>query len=245
MPHRAGALSAVAGGVLLASTLAGCGAGPTRVAAASSSAPASASSTATQPADLSRGLLPAPAFGADATVTALTVQQVQQGTGVAGGSLKDARITPEACATLVRSVQLGAGAKPSGAAAEVARKGTATSAEVLAVSDAAQTLVSSVGTAVATCPRATVTSPDGGTATITFSTFDVPRLGDGSAGIAVTTEVTPPGGKQVTVPALVGLAVDGKRLVGLVSTSPGAAPDQGAFRDLMTKAFSTQHDALG
>ncbi|MGZ4670984.1 MAG: hypothetical protein ACXVX3_20840, partial [Blastococcus sp.] len=216
---RGSALAVVAGGVLVASTLAGCGAGKTS-SAASSSAPSSAASSATKASDLARGLLPAQAFGADAAVSTLTVQQLQQGTGMAGGSLQGAQITPEACAALVRSTHPGGGDKLSGAAAEVARQGTSTTAEVLAVSDEAKTLVSAVDAAIGTCPQVQVTAPSLGTATISFSTFDVPKLGDGSAGIAFTTVATVPGGQQVSVPALLGLAVDGKRLVTLVTADP-------------------------
>jgi hypothetical protein len=133
-----------------------------------------------------------------------------------------------------------------GAAAEVAKEGTSGTVEVLAVSDKAKELVSGVGAAIAACPQAQVTLPQGGSGTISFQQFDVPKLGDGSAGIAFTTVATAPGGQQVTVPALVGFAVDGDRLVTLLSVAPqGAAPDQGTFTALLQKAFETQKRKLG
>jgi hypothetical protein len=233
----------VAGTAALATVLAGCAGSGGGKAAASSSVPKSSASPS-QGADLAPGLLPADAFGSGAAVTSITVQQLQQGTGLAGGSLQGAQISPEACAALVKSTRP-QGDQLRGAAAEVAREGTSGTVELLAVSDHAKELVSGVGAAIAACPQAQVTLPQGGSATITFQKLDVPKLGDGSAGVSFTTVGTAPGGRQVTVPALLGFAVDGDRVVTLITAAPqGPAPDQAAFTALLQKAFQVQKDKL-
>jgi hypothetical protein len=212
---------------------------------ASSSAPSSSESASAQ--DLTPGLLPADAFGAGATVTSITAQQLQQGSAagpMAGGALKGATITPEACAAAVKSTQPPAGDLP-GLAAQAATDpstGTAT-VEVLAEGDGVTDAVSQVADQIAACPQATITSPQF-TATITFEPLDVPDLGDGSAGISFTTTAQTAGGQQVTVPALVGLVADGDRLLALTTVSQQAAPDPAAFTALLQKAYETQADAL-
>lgn len=228
----------------IATVLAGCaGSGGGKAAASSSSAPKSSASPS-KAADLAPGLLPASAFGSGAAVTSITVQQLQQGTGLAGGSLQGAQITPESCAALVKSTQP-QGDELKGAAAEVAKQGTSATIEVLAVSDKAKDLVSGVDAAIAACPQAQVTLPQGASATITFQRVDAPKLGDGSAALSFTTVGTAPGGQQVSVPALVGFAVDGNRVVTLISAAPGAAPDQATFTALLQQAYQVQKDKLG
>lgn len=238
---RSGWAAAVVAAGTLATTLAACaGSGGGKTAGSSSASSASPS----EAADLAPGLLPSDAFGSGAAVTSITVQQLQQGTGLAGGgSLQGAQITPQACAALVKASQP-QGDQLKGAAAEVARQGASGTVEVLAVADKAEELVSGVDTAIAVCPQAQVTLPQG-SATISFRKVDVPTLGDGSAAVSFTTVATGPGGKQVTVPALLGFAVDGDRLVTLVSAAPdGAAPDQAAFTALLQKAYQVEKDKL-
>lgn len=227
----------------LATVLAGCAGSGGGKSAASSSA-SSSSAAPSKAADLAQGLLPASAFGGGAAVTSIAVQQLQQGTGLAGGSLQGAQITPASCAALVQSTQP-QGDRLKGAAAEVAKQGTSATVEVLAVSDKAKDLVSGVDAAIAACPQAQVTLPQGGSATISFQRVDAPKLGDGSAAVSFTTVGTAPSGQQLTVPALLGFAVDGNRVVTLISADPqGAAPDQATFTSLLQKAFQVQKDKL-
>jgi len=190
--------------------------------------------------DLSAGLLPQDAYGAGAVVTPVTESDVAA-SGTSTG-LEGATITPESCAAAVQKSQ------PSledldGFAAQTATTGTTISVEVItqgAPGDPAADLAS----AVQTCPQATVTSPELGSATITFATLDVPSLGDGSAALTYTTVVTGPDGTQLTIPAQVGVAVDGDRAVTLVSTSIGGTLDPAAFSALLTQAFEYQSDQL-
>lgn len=240
---RTGWAAAVVAAGTLATALAGC-AGSGGKSAASSSASSSKASP-TKGADLARGLLPADAFGTGAAVTSITVQQLQHGTGLGGGSLQGAQITPPACAALVQSTQP-QGDQLKGAAAEVAKQGTSATVEVLAVSDKAKELASGVDAAIAACPQAQLTLPQGGSATISFQKVDVPKLGDGSAAISFTTVATAaPGGQQLSVPALVGFAVDGDRLVTLLTAAPqGQAPDPAPFTALLQKAYQVQKDKL-
>jgi hypothetical protein len=243
-PSRLSALAA-AGAAGLA--LAACADGGSGGAAAGSPSSAPASSSAAQssaPADLTPGLLPAEAFGPGATVTQVTAQQLQQGTGVAGQSMQDAQITPAACDAAVKSTQPATGDLPGMVAQVAVDQATASSTvEVLAQGDGVTDHVSTLSDQIAACPQATVTTPQF-TATITFAPLDLPDLGDASAGISFSTAVSTPDGQQVTVPALLAFAVDGDRLVGLTTVTQGAAPDPAAFTALLQKAYDTQADAL-
>jgi len=216
-------------------------------AAARSSSSAPASSPAAEssgPEDLTPGLLPAEAFGPGATVTQVSAQQLQQGSGVAGRSVADAEITPAACDAAVKSTQPPSGDLP-GLVAQVAvdQAAGSTTVEVLAQGEGVTGAVSQVADQIAACPQATLTTPQF-TATITFTPLDVPDLGDGSAGISFTTAVSTPGAAPVTVPALLAFVADGDRLVALTTVTEGAAPDPAAFTALLQQAFRTQADAL-
>jgi hypothetical protein len=177
-------------------------------------------------------------------VTQVSAQQLQQGTGVAGESVRDAQITPPACDAAVKSTQPPSGDLP-GMVAQVAvdQASGSSTVEVLAQGDGVTGTVSQVADQIAACPQATLTTPQF-TATITFTPLDVPDLGDGSAGISFTTAVSTPGAAPVTVPALLAFVVDGDRLVALTTVSEGAAPDPAAFTALLQQAFRTQADAL-
>lgn len=213
---------------------------------ASSSSSSSSSSSASAPSssggadDLTAGLLPEDAFGAGATVSPVTEADVAAGS--AAGSLEGATITPESCAQAVQKSQ------PSiedldGFAAQAASSGTTITVEVItqgAPGDPAADLAS----AVQLCPQATITSPEIGTATITFALLDVPDIGDGSAALTYTTTVTGPDGSQLAIPAQVGVAVDGDRAVTLLSTSVGGTLDPAAFAELLRQAYEYQADQL-
>lgn len=190
--------------------------------------------------DLEAGLLPQSAYGAGAVVS--PVSEADVAAGSANSSLEGATITPEACAAAVQKSQ------PSvedidGFAAQTATSGTTISVEVI-TQGAPGDPVADLASAVQTCPQATISSPELGSATITFATLDVPDLGDGSAAITYTTVVTGPDGSQLSIPAQVGVVADGDRAVTLVSTSLGGTLDATAFGELLRQAYEYQSEQL-
>ncbi len=236
----------VAGGAAV-SLLAGCG-GNDADPAADSSGPASSSAAETSAPDLASGLLTAEAFGPDARVVAVSPEQLSAGAGL-GALGKDLTVKPAECAPAVQGTQpdldvfddiAGVTAtSPAGASVEILLRGGPTS-------DAVDVLAA----AVESCPQAQISSPEIGTATVTFDRLPVPDLGDGAIGLRFTTSVALPDGSQVTVPALLGLFEDGDRLGVLTTlgdpTDPNPpAPDPAAFTTLLQDAYEAQADALG
>ena len=244
-------------GLLGAAVLAGCGssevegtASPVESPAPSSSSSAPATeSTSAGPEDLSAGLLPADAFGAGAQVTPITGDQLlaQQG-GLGGGlaGLEDVTVTPESCAPAVKGMQPGLD-DLTGLAAQTAVSGTSAVVEVLAAGAAVAGTLEDFDKSLTECPEATITSPQIGTATVTFSPLEVPDLGDGSAALTMELTLDGPDGQPLTVPVLIGVALDGDRLVNLTATDPtgGGGQDPAAFGQLLQQAYDHQHDALG
>lgn len=242
--RRPRVLLAAAGVVLLA----GCGGGNGPVEAADSSAPTTTSAAETSAPDLASGLLTAESFPDDATVVAVSLEQLRAGAGL-GALGKDFTVTPPECAPAVQ------GAQPDLEAFEDVTGLSATSpagvtVEVLLRGGPTTGAVDVLGTAVERCPEAQISSPQIGTATVTFEELPVPDLGDGAIALRFTTAVTLPDGTQTSVPALIGVFEDGDRLGLLTSltdpTTPGApAPDPAAFTDLLEQAYQVQADALG
>ncbi|MGY1703372.1 hypothetical protein ACI79C_02270 [Geodermatophilus sp. SYSU D00697] len=235
----------LAAGVAAGAVLSGCAEdGGGQEAAATGSSPAAASSSAGAGTDLTPGLLPAEAFGADAQVTPVTEQQLAQGAMAATGSMAGAQITPEACAAAVKGTQPQVD-QFDDLAAQVAVRGTTTTVELLSLGGPVDDAVSQLTEQIADCPEAQVSSPEIGTATITFTEIDVPDVGDDAAGVSFTTVATTPGGAQVTVPSLIGLVRDGDRLVTLVATDPKGGPlDEAAFTALLQQAHDVQAEQL-
>jgi hypothetical protein len=242
------ALLITAGLAAAATALSGCAAGASGQAAAGSSAasgPASATSAALDGvADLSAGLLPAEACGAGG-VAPITRDQLQQQLGVVGGARGGVTVAPEGCAEAVQ------GTLPTldglgGLAAELAKTpgGTGMTVEVLAAGDAVAGSVARLSAGVAACPKATLTAPQG-TATVTFQPVQAPQLGDGAAAVSFTTTVTGTSGQAYTVPAIVGMVQDGRRVVTLVTTYSNGAGDPAPFLALLQQAYQHQADALG
>ncbi|TFV62681.1 UNVERIFIED_ORG: hypothetical protein E4P37_16585 [Bacillus sp. AZ43] len=233
--------------------LGACGGGSGDEEAAATSEPPS-SATESEP-DLASGLLPAEAFGADASVVAVTAEQLQQGAGLAAAGAEGLQISPEECAAAVE------GAQPTfddfdDVAAQSATTGSGTTVEVLVRGGPTEGTVDALGAAAERCPQAQVTSPEVGQATITFETLPVDDLGDGAAMLRYTTVVALPDGSQVSVPAVIGAVEDGDRLLVLMNLEtsslgtgdPGAPAtplDPAAFADLLAQAYETQADALG
>lgn len=244
--RRARGAFALAASVALA---AGCGSGEDAV----SSASASGSSLAEAPEapDLASGLLAAEAFGPDASVVAISPEQLAHGAGLAASDAEGLQITPEDCAVAVGSAQ------PDfddfdDVAAVSATTGSATTVEVLVRGGPTTDTVGQLAEAAARCPQAQITSPDIGSATITFEPLEVADLGDAAALLRYTTAVALPDGTQATVPALIGAVQDGDRVLvlmnletsGSASGSVGATADPGAFADLLEQAYQAQDEAL-
>jgi hypothetical protein len=234
---------ALLAGAVTVGVLTGCGGGSADSADAGSSSSTSASSSAgeTASADLAAGLLPAEAFGTDATVTPVSAEELEAGAGLAEDGLQ---ITPESCAAAVKGTQPQVD-DYAAAAAETATVGAMTTAEVLLQGGPTDDAVSRLEDAVTNCPEARISSPDIGEATVTFESIPVSDLGDGSAALRFTTTLAGPDGSQVSVPALVGIAQDGDRLVTLLTLSQdGSDPDPVAFATLLEQAFEVQSAAL-
>jgi hypothetical protein len=239
-------------GLLGMAAVAGCGSevqgnasAATSSGSSSGSASGSTSSSTGDIEDLSAGLLPADAFGAGAQITPITADQLaaqQDQLGGLGG-LQDLTITPESCAPAVKQVQPGLD-DMDGLAAQTATTGTAATIEILAAGAAVSGSLDSFTSGIQACPQATISSPEIGTATVTFSPLDVPAVGDGSAGLTMSISATGPDGTPITVPLLLAMAIDGDRLVSLTATDPTGAPDPAAFAQLFQQAYDHQADAL-
>src|SRR3712207_2470535 len=102
MRRTARGILAVAVSALL---VAGCGSDDGGDASASSSAPSASTAEESPQADLASGLLPADAFGADASVVAISPEQLAQGAGLAASNAEGLVITPEECAVAVEGTQ--------------------------------------------------------------------------------------------------------------------------------------------
>jgi hypothetical protein len=240
---------AVAGSAAGLTLLAGCGGGGSGQSADSSTTTSASSSSAaeTSAADLASGLLTQEQFGAGATVVPITRDQLEAGAGLSAMG-KDLTVTPEECAPAVQSTQPDLEAFDD-IAAVTATSGGVVTVEVLLRGGPTQGVTDLLASAVEACPQATVSSPEIGSATVTFEPLPVDDIGDGGVALRYTTVVDLPDGSQVTVPALLGVFEDGDRL-GIVTTlsdptSPGAAaPDPAAFSDVLQQAYQVQADAL-
>lgn len=224
--------------------LAGCGGGSSSPAARSSPGAARSPSGSVPGTPLSAGLLPADAFGPHATVLNLTLDQLRRATASAGTASSGGRVDPPSCAVAVQ------GGSPdftgvADLAAQSAVGPDGSTVEALLTGAPVQGAVDRVLGAVAACPQATVTAPDGTTSTITFRSVTVPPMGDDAAAMAVTTSVSGPGAAAQPSPALVGVVRDHDRLLLLLAAgAQGAAPDEARFTALLQQAYRAQARAL-
>jgi hypothetical protein len=211
---------------------------------AASSAPESSSAASTSPsAPLADGLLPAEAFGDQATVVPLSREQLQQSAGLAPAA-KDLKVSPPECAAAVQGTQPDVDAFDD-IAAQSATAGGVITVEMLLSGGPTAGSLDAIGQAVSRCPSAQISSTQFGTATVTFEAVPVDDLGDGTAALRFTTTLTQPDGARISVPALVGVVRDGNRVVTLVTLSQtGAAPDTAAFTSLLNQAYEAQAEAL-
>ena len=241
----------LAAGLASAALLTACGGDDGAESAAPSSSASESTAEESSTPDLASGLLPADAFGPDASVVAVSPAQLQQGAGLAESSAEGLQIAPESCNAAVQ------GAQPSfdefdDIAAQNATIGSAATVEVLVRGGPTKGAVDDLAEAPQRCPQAQVTSPDIGTATITFESLPVDDLGDGAALVRYTTTVTLPDGTQASVPALIGAVEDGDRLLVLMNLDPGtgtettggAVLDPAPFAALLAQAYETQAAAL-
>jgi hypothetical protein len=240
---------AVLGATAALTLVAGCGGSGSGESGSTSTTSASSSPAAeTSAPDLASGLLTQEQFGADATVVPITREQLEAGAGLSAMG-KDLTVTPEECAPAVQSTQPDLDAFDD-IAAVTATSGSVVTVEVLLRGGPTQGVTDLLSSAVEACPQAQVSSPEIGTATVTFEPLPAEDIGDSGVALRYTTVVDLPNGSQVTVPALLGVFEDGDRL-GIVTTlsdpsSPGAAaPDPAAFTDVLQQAYQVQADALG
>jgi hypothetical protein len=215
-------------------------------AAASSAAEPAASSSAGSA--LAKGLLPAEAFGAQATVVGLDLEQLKQKAGgLAGlsGALAGVQITPPECATALQGIRPDVAGIDDLAAKTARSQGTAT-VEALLSGGPAGSAVAAVRTVLASCAQVQVSAPQRGQAAIAVAPVQVgDHLGDAAAAVQITVTVTRTDHPTMTVPALIGAVQDGKRLLLLATVATdGTPPDEAAFTSLLQKAVSTEQKAL-
>ncbi|MBM7804316.1 hypothetical protein JOD57_000153 [Geodermatophilus bullaregiensis] len=208
---------------------------------ASTSAPAEAASID----ELRDALLPAPAFGADATVVGLTLEQVGAG-GLpdwsedwSNGLPDDVTVDPPLCGTALGALSGLPGVGEDGGAAPVLAAQAALgdrvrTVEVLAESPELEGLQLPVDQLLGACSSVTVSGPQGSSTTVDLEALDVARLGDRSAALRVTVSRD----EAEAMTALVGVVVTGDRGLLLAQTAaPDApAPDAAAFTALLGDA---------
>jgi hypothetical protein len=238
---RRGAVTLLAG---LAATALVAGCGSQGGSGGAAAAPPSTASSSSSPAGsgLADGLLPASAFGSDATVAGFTLDQLRQMAVGRLGTLQGVQVEPQACAAVLQGVRSAvAGVQDLAGQSATAQDQVTVEAIATGTTDAVATLRS----AISSCSEGQVTAPQG-SATLTAEPVDVSSMGDSAAAVRLTATATPAGRDSVTVPALLGLVQDQDRLLLLATaTRGGAAPDEAAFTSLLQKAYSTEQDALG
>ncbi|KQS71323.1 hypothetical protein ASG41_20180 [Modestobacter sp. Leaf380] len=192
--------------------------------------------------DLTAGLLPADSFGAGSVAAPLSEAELAAGAASAADA-GDVTITPESCDQAVDGSQIGVEDLDAFAAQSVTGA-QSTSVQLISIGGDQDDPVGTLAAAAAECPQATISSPEIGSATITFAAVPVPDLGDGAAALSYTTTVTGPDGAPLTIPAVVGIVQDGDRLITLVTLSPTGAVDTAAFATLLEDAYDFQAAAL-
>lgn len=243
--RRPGAVLAAVATAGLVAGCAGGGGGGGKAAASSSSAAASSSTGSVTGSGLTKGLLPADAFGTDATVVGLTLEQLKQSTATLGsGSTAGIQVDPPSCAAAVQGTSPDYD-KVDDLAAQSATSSSGATVEALMTGAPAKGAAEKLRGSAAACPRATVTTPSSGTVTLSFEPLPLGTMGDDAAAVQLTTTLTKPDGSKLSVPALLGAVEDHHRLLLLITAGTGgAAPDRAAFTALLEKAYRTQASAL-
>ncbi|MGY1784453.1 hypothetical protein [Geodermatophilus sp. SYSU D00698] len=205
--------------------------------------------------DLGDRLLPAEAFGPDASVVRLDDGDDGDGWGWGrgwggwhdrdddgehDGPPEGVSVEPAACADVLEALPEPADeAADPVVAAQVARSDEVRTYQVLAESPELAGLTLPVDELLGACSSVTVSAPWGLDATVRLAPLDLPAVGGESAGLQVTVE-----GWGDTVTKLVGVAVDGSRgLLLAQSAGPGdPAPDTAAFAGLFGDAGAAAFD---
>ncbi|MGY1608055.1 hypothetical protein [Geodermatophilus sp. SYSU D00700] len=206
--------------------------------------------------DLRDRLLPASAFGEDATVVSLGVEQLgAEGSGWGGwpgrwgywgpgdhghdhdhdGVDDEVAVEPAACQAVLEALpDWDEEADGLTLAAQAARTPQTQTVQVLADSPQLEGLQLPVDQLLAECSSVSATGPWGWSTTAEVTRLDVPQLGEQSASVQVTVDRA----GEETVSVLVGIVVDGSRgLVLAQSAAPdAAAPDPAAFTALLAEA---------
>lgn len=233
-------------GALLLAAAAGCAeedaGGEAGAASTSSAAPSSdAEESAPTNDELAAGLLPAEAFGPDATVVTVDLREISTSSSPLP---EGATVTPAECGQGLGAIQLGP--DDFGAVvAQTAETPTTLTVQVLAADDGIEAGSSAAfDELLAQCSRVDLTLPDGSTGTLELRELEVADVGEVSEGVVLTTTVNGPDGSTATVPGLLAVAVDGQRLMFLQQLGADGAPlDEAAFADLFEQAFKAQQDA--
>jgi hypothetical protein len=230
----------VCGAVLVAGAVAlsACGDQPTTAAPVSEAAATSGAVPTTD--ELDDALLPAAAFGADATVVGLSLEQLGDLPELAGLP-EGTTVEPALCGAALAMLP-GAAGDRSAELPTLVGQGAFTAdvrtVEVLADGPAVDGLELPVDQLLAGCSTVTVTGADGAVTTVDLAALDLPDLGETTVGLQVT--VTSAGR---TLPALVGVVTEGSRAVLLAQLGDGgAAPDPAAFGALLAEAADTAID---
>ncbi|MGY1652531.1 hypothetical protein [Geodermatophilus sp. SYSU D01119] len=216
--------------------------------------------------DLRDRLLPAEAFGPDATVVTVTTEQL----GSAGGGWgwggwgwgghwhdhdgdgdgdhdrwdewSDAvTVEPPECAAALDALPDLEGLEDSlSVAAQVARTPSTQTVEAVGESPALADLQLPLDQLLADCASVTTSGPWGWSATAEVTALDAPALGEQSAAVRVTVDAEGRDPRSV----LVGVVLDGTRSLLLAqSAAPDAAdPDPAAFTALLTDAAGAAFD---
>ena len=216
-------------GAAMAAVLTACGSQP----AAEPAAPAvsEAADTASTPDQLRDALLPASAFGPDATVVGVTLDQLGSSLPMIGGIPEGTTIAPPLCAAAGQMLP-GTPDELPALVARAALTDTVRTLEVLADGPELEELQLPVDQLLAACSTVTVTGADGAVTTVQLAELDVPDLGSASTGLQVTVTSA-----QGTLAALVGVVSEGSRAVLLVQAGAGGAlPDAAGFSELLGEA---------
>ena len=232
-------------GLAAGALLTGCGGGRIRTAPAAATHPATAAPAAdTQ--DLAAGLLPAQAFGDDATTMPVPLDRLGAMAPM-GAPPAGVDVQPPGCLAAVQAV-LPELAAVHDAAAQVARSAGTVSAEALAVPGPDADVVGTVRQLTTACAAVDVTAADHGSAHLTVTAVPVPPeagLPDRTAVVALTATATGADGRAWSGTALAGVVEDGDRVLALAQMAPqGGQPGSASFTDLLSQAYRTQADAL-
>jgi len=218
-------------GAALAAVLAACGSPAVDDVAAP--VVSEAADSATTPDQLRDALLPASAFGPEATVVGVSLDQL--GTSLPGlGGLPGAggtTVDPALCGAAAEMLPGTSGELPT-LVARAALSDDVRTLEVLADGPELEGLQLPVDQLLAACSQVTLTGADGSVTTVQLAALDVPELGTAHAGLQVTVTSA-----QGTLAALVAVVSEETRALLLVQAgAAGALPDTAAFTALLRQA---------